>query len=299
MYPTPYCDACFGHRAAASTRVFGAASASVVLALGLAVIAPLACDWPSVWVFVLALVVALVPSLALQLWRPQIAPGHATWGAAAWWTPAGELVFANAAFAQLVAAQTHSEIVPGRVRVGTSLWVASGVVCVLVLSPFLYWLYHPEVRVLNLGDEPLVVWIDGSKVARLEPSSLESREAGVTLRVKLGQRLLEARSPQGVLLDATPARVQPGALHLYAPASDGYCFWLETTHYGRTLGHEPKLSALAPDQHFWRVPKAIDSWFGANPPADSADRQSTGGVLTALRQSRCSSAPAEVFGTGR
>jgi len=32
-------------------------------------------------------------------------------------------------------------------------------------------LYRGQVRVLNHGDEPFALWVDGKRVARVEPSS--------------------------------------------------------------------------------------------------------------------------------
>jgi hypothetical protein len=45
----------------------------------------------------------------------------------------------------------------------------------------LFHVYRGQVRVLNHGDEPFVLWVDGKRVARIEPSSGESALAGVWL----------------------------------------------------------------------------------------------------------------------
>ena len=294
----PYCDACLGHRTAASTRIFAAACASGVLALGLSVILPLVFDWPSPLIFSVCFMAAWVPGLVLRVWQPEAGSGHASFGQAVWWTERGEIAFANRDFALLVAAESQAELSTTPLSVRMPLWVQAGAVCVMVAFPFLYWLYHPVVRVINLGDEVLTVWVDGDQVARVEPSSLESRAAGVKLRVKFGARLFEARGPSGKLLDASLGRVQTGAEHLYAPKSIEHCFWLETTHYGRTTAQEIKRTALISGSRFFQIPAQVDTWFGPNPAVDAAVHRSTGGALTALRQARCKEAPLNALAHG-
>jgi hypothetical protein len=76
-----------------------------------------------------------------------------------------------------------------------------------------------------------------------------------------------------------------GGNYLFAPASDDYCFWLETDFYGRNARPQHK-QHLPAGQQFWSLPTHIDAWFGKNPDP-GADRVSTGGEMTALRQDRC------------
>ncbi|MDX2052870.1 MAG: hypothetical protein SFV15_10790 [Polyangiaceae bacterium] len=298
-FVAPYCDACLGHRTLASTRVLAAALASVVLALGLSVLLPLAVGWSSAWVWLASVVGALLPSAVLRLWQPEVPEGHTSWGAAAFFNQNGELVFSNAAFAEMVAAEKAGVLVPRSSVERPSLWVASGAVCVLVVSPFLYWLYHPPVRILNLGDEPVSVWVDGAMLARVEPTSLEHPDAGVKLRVRLGERAIEARALSGKVVDARRVRVKVAEEHLYVPVADGYCFWLEMTHYGRTIAGEPERTALGSSHNFFQIPVGVDNWFSPNPAPGSGDRRSTGGVLTALRQARCRDAPPDAVFPGR
>ncbi len=295
----PYCDACLGHRTAASTRVFAAACASGVLALGLSVILPLVFDWPSPLIFVVCFISAWVPGLILRVWQPEAGSGHASFGQAVWWTERGEIAFANREFALLVAGESRAELSTTPLSVRMPIWVQAGAICTVVAFPFLYWLYHPVVWVINLGDEAVTVWVDGGEVARVEPSSLESQAAGVKLRVKFGARLFEARGPSGKLLDASLGVVQTGAEHLYAPTSIEYCFWLETTHYGRTTPQETQRTPLTSASRFFLVPAQVETWFGPNPGVDANDHRSTGGALTALRQARCKEAPLDALAHGK
>jgi len=85
-------------------------------------------------------------------------------------------------------------------------------------------------------------------------------------------------------------RLVSGAMHFYAPASNGYCFWLEHTHYGRAKSFENDIEPLAGPSRFWVLARRVDTWFSPNPPATDDDR-STGGSLTALRQGPCNVAP--------
>jgi hypothetical protein len=137
------------------------------------------------------------------------------------------------------------------------------------------------------------VSVDGRLAIFLEPTSGESPAAGVELRVPSGTRELVVRSAaDGRLLSRQTARFEGGREHLFAPGSDGYCFWLESTGYGRARTERALRQPLEGEEKFWILPRGVDTWFAPNPPAGEQSVRASGGVLTALRQAPC----AEAFG---
>jgi hypothetical protein len=152
----------------------------------------------------------------------------------------------------------------------------------------LYPLHYPVLRVVNLSGAELSIYVDGEPLGVVQPSSGESARAGLQTRVPAGERALEARDPSGAVLEHLQVRFEAGQTHLFAPSSDGFCFWLESTRYGRAKAPARPFVALDPGQRFWVLRGPVDSWFAPNPPSSAADERSTGGVLTALRQARCS-----------
>ena len=154
----------------------------------------------------------------------------------------------------------------------------------LALAP-LFAMYRGQVRILNHGDEPFALLVDGKRVARVEPSSGESALAGVELTVPAGERELRvvAESDGRVLFSAREV-VEGGRSHLFAPLSAGYCFTLERRGYGdaKTEVDRQELSGANP---FWVVPDGI-SWFAPSP--EPGPFQTSGGTLSCLRQKRCS-----------
>jgi len=166
----------------------------------------------------------------------------------------------------------------------------------LLLVP-LWSVYRGQVRVLNLGDEPFALWVDGRRLARVEPSSGESPRAGVELVLPAGERQLRVVSElDGRQLFAGAERVRGGSPHLFVPISGGYCFYLEQRSYGDS-GAEPGPSTPLPsseseplprDTSFWLLPDGI-RLFVPNP--QPGPLQTSGGTLASLRQRRCSAPP--------
>lgn len=149
---------------------------------------------------------------------------------------------------------------------------------------FLLGLYRGQVRVLNHGEEPFVLLVDGRRVARVEPSSGESALAGVELDVPAGERELRvlALSDGRELLRARE-HVEGGSPHLFAPLSSRYCFVIERRSYGDEDAPVEDVP-LDADAHFWRLPDGI-AWFTPNPEPGSF--RTSGGTLLCLRQRRC------------
>ena len=168
-----------------------------------------------------------------------------------------------------------------------ALPVAAGIA---VVSGFLvvplFNLYRGQVRVLNLGDEPFAVWVDGKRLARVEPSSGESALAGVELTLPAGERDLRVvAESSGSELFRARELVDGGSPHLFAPLSAGYCFSIERRGYGDAKGEPLDSQPLDGQDPFWRLPAGI-SWFTPNP--EPGPFETSGGTLSCLRQKRCS-----------
>lgn len=290
----PYCSACLQHASRESTRILSVALASVVLSSSVAAALPLVWVFVTPAVYAAAVVIAAFGPFALLFVPGRLRPPHTARGKSVWWRLDGSLYCTRADFATELARANEGHCVPASARHSIpSPWTAAGPVLGLVLAPFAWWLTHPLVRVVDAGETPLVLFADGHALGRVEPTQSESPAAGVELRLPVGRRRLIARNPAGRVVADAEVEVQPGAEHLYAPASPDTCFWLETTGYGRTRPAGDERVPLAGDTRFWVLPLSVDTWFSANPP-DGADSRSTGGVLTALRQARCDEAPAGV-----
>jgi hypothetical protein len=292
----PYCDACQGHASAATTRSLSAALASAVLGITLCLALPLVWESVSMGVHVAIVVAAaLVPLALFAIARRGARSGHTATGRAVWWTKRGELACTSARWAAELAASSgsSSRLERSRERV-LSAWAFTGPIVLLVAAPLVHRFHNPELRVLNLTENRLSLLVDGRMVAVVEPTSAESPAAGLDVRIPSGRRSLRTLGPDGRDVDAVVVDVESGAYHLYAPASDGHCFWLERTVYGRNRPDGSARQALEGPVRFWRLPRTLDSLFAPNPEPAAADRRSTGGELVALRQARCNEAPADV-----
>ncbi len=167
------------------------------------------------------------------------------------------------------------------------LWTAAGAVALvsaLAVVP-LFNLYRGQVRVLNHGDEPFTLFVDGKRVARVEPSSGESALAGAWLTLPAGVRDLRVvADSSGRELFRAHERVEGGSPHLFAPQSSGYCFTVEQRGYGAAKHETLDVVPLAGANPFWVLPAGI-SWFTPNP--EPGPLRTSGGKLSCLRQKRC------------
>lgn len=149
----------------------------------------------------------------------------------------------------------------------------------------LFNLYRGQVRVLNHGEEPFVLWVDGKRNARVEPSSGESALAGAWLTLPAGERELRVvGESSGRELFRARERLEGGSPHLFAPLSAGYCFTIERRAYGDAQGAPEEAVPLDGSNPFWVLPDGI-SWFAPNP--EPGPLQTSGGTLSCLRQRRC------------
>jgi hypothetical protein len=288
----PYCDACRHHVSARRTRTLSVALSSSLLALTLAGALPLVWQRISLGVFVLLVAAgSLLPVLAAGLGRRTPESGHSAVSRAAFWGPSGELVCTSADWASELARANGRDAHPvSRRDTEFSAWMLAGLLVALMAVPISYRFYRPLVRIVNLTESRLVVHLDGEMLTSVDPTSAESAAAGVEVRVPAGQRTLEARDPSGSIRATNVVAVRAASPHLYAPASESYCFWIERTGYGRAAGaaEDTEIVPLEGAARFWVLPDEIDSWFSPNPPQIPGDNRSTGGVLTALRQAPCS-----------
>lgn len=185
-------------------------------------------------------------------------------------------------FATALALRRARSALVGRSTLPLALGLALGSA---LASLALLQIYRGQVRVLNHGDEPFVLWVDGKRIARVEPSSGESALAGVELTLPAGERELRVVSEQdGRELFRARELVAGGSPHLFAPQSAGYCFSIERKSYGEA--DQPALDVMPLDGEnpFWVLPDGI-SWFTPNP--EPGPLHTSGGTLACLRQKRC------------
>lgn len=289
--PSGYCSTCLAAQARQAGRglAFGAASVlfGVVIALGFPLL------WPRAalgWQLAAACAGSLLPLAGLG------------WGASS--RAAGGVARRVWPVAGIGAFVEHPELVE-------RLAPGSGAARAWWLPPIAYrvrwWLspalalglalladgwHHPRLWVINLGRERLWLLVDGEREVALEPAGIDARRAAVALRLPRGDHELSVRDAENRVVATTRARLDSGREHLYAPASAGRCFWLQVTGYGRdaTESVAPLVSAT----RFFALDAEVDAWFSDGPEPPGADRRSSGGTLTTLRQSACERAPEAV-----
>ncbi|HEX3850848.1 MAG TPA: hypothetical protein VHW01_07760, partial [Polyangiaceae bacterium] len=285
-----YCDECAEHQAGASSRVLALALASLILALVGAAGLPLLA--PRLGLLALALSVcalSLLPFAGLLLApRPAAAP-HSARGAAVHWVGPDRLWCAAPRYAErlaeLNAGEQHAE--PLRERLA-SAWLSAGPVIGIGAACLSFFLYHPLLRIINLGTVRIEVAIDGERLVAVDPTSNESPAAGALLRVPAGEHSLSVSSTvDGAALGQVQASFHSGSVHLFAFGADDVCFWLETTGYGQEQLAGRSYAPLQSAEHFWVLPGGIDTWFAPNPSSSDPSSHSSGGLLTALRQAPC------------
>ncbi|HEV8547526.1 MAG TPA: hypothetical protein VGQ57_00840, partial [Polyangiaceae bacterium] len=145
----------------------------------------------------------------------------------------------------------------------------------------------PLVRVVNLSPERISVEVDGRALVDVDSTSVESASAGNELRVSAGSHELVARAPGGRVIESAQVQVQGGRAHLFAPGSEGYCFWLESAEYGRGHSEGTRRDPLEGPPHFWVLPSDLGGWFRPVPEQARAEARLTGGTVTVLRQAPC------------
>lgn len=284
-----YCEDCSGHVGAERARKLAGAIGSMLLGLGLAFALPLSPKpLPPVVLAALTLLGALVPIGVVALWPRRPGRGHAAEGPAVRAVSEDQLLAANDRWAAELARtndlrREHATFRESRISLG----MLPGPVLAPLLAVLAFGTTSPVVRVLNLSEERVRIEVDGTHVADVDPTSVESPAAGVELRISVGRHELVARGPTGDVVERAPVTIQSGRAHLFAPGSRGYCFWLETSGYGRSHAPAVTREPLAGASHFWSLPENLGGWFLPAPAAALAEARLTGGVVTVLRQAPC------------
>jgi hypothetical protein len=152
----------------------------------------------------------------------------------------------------------------------------------LVGEPLSLWV----INTTNRG--PLTIRLDGEVVVKALPSTaVESRAAARRIALDEGAHRVEARTPDGAVVDSAEFRVREKSHgFLFAPAHGAdACFVLVRTAYGdsRRAGGQP----LSPEQSFWEMPFSIDRWFEASPAQMPVQSGSTGAHDDAVRMLPC------------
>jgi len=282
-----YCSTCLADHArhAARARAFGATAVllGVVASLAFPLLEPRA---GLGWHLLAAAALALLPIAGLGSAR-----ALAGWGSAPRVYGLGPLgtCIERRELAERIAREGRRSqalwLPPLVYRIGWSLIVALA----LGLSVVAHGWHHPRVWVINLTRERLWLAVDGALWAAVEAAGSDPARAAIELRLPRGERLLEAFDERHQRVASVRALLEGGRDHVYAPASDTFCFWLESTGYGRDATRQVR--PLSSHARFFTLDTEVDSWFTAAPEPPAFDRRSSGGTLTALRQSPCALAP--------
>lgn len=292
-----YCDACWSHQGARRTERLAVLVASGVLGATLSTALPLVPRVGSPWTyFVLVVLGVLAPAAAGALRRKAPAPGHAARGPALR-ARGAEIECANAEFGHALAALNGATATPvsyRESRVHPGVWIH------LLWAPLLAWFVHdltrPVVRVVNLTGDPILVDVDGERVLSVAPTSVESASAGGEVRIAAGRRTLVARRENGEPFTKDEVEVALGRVHLFAPGSDAYCFWLEESALGQRGAGVTARTPLSGPPFFWVLPEDIGGFFAPAPASALAEGALSGGVITVLRQAPCELFPGAVIG---
>jgi hypothetical protein len=284
-----YCDDCAKHQGTARARRLSGVLASGLVALSFVLVLPFASPpLPALALAGVAFVGALLPVLVVALWPSRRRPGHTADGPAARFVSNGELLCADDRWgAELARSNDASRrLAPWRER-RFSFAMLAAPLAAPPLALVAFYVASPVVRVVNVTGDQLVVEVDGARRASLPPTSVESPSAGAELRIPVGEHELVARALDGRVLERAHVVVESGRAHLFAPASEGHCFWLESARYGRNVERSAEREPLDGPPHFWSLPTDLGGWCSAPPEAAVAEKRWTGGTVTVLRQAPC------------
>ncbi len=284
-----YCDDCRRHQGTARARRLSGALASGLVGLAFVLVLPLAPrPLPALALAGVAFLAALVPVAVVVLWPSRPRAGHAAEGPAVRFVASGELLCADERWgAELARSNGGSRrLAPWReARFSFALLAPS--LAAPPLALFALNAASPIVRVVNLTGDDLVVEVDGVRRATLAPTSVESPSAGAELRISVGDHELVARALDGHELERAHAVVETGRDHLFAPASEGHCFFVESAGYGRSGERVAEREPLEGPPHFWSLPTDLGGWFSAPPESALTETRMTGGTVKVLRHAPC------------
>jgi hypothetical protein len=289
----PYCEECNAHLGREATLRLAGAAASGLVGGGLAFALPLAArPLPLVVLALVVFAAALVPLLVVAVWPRAPSLGHSALGPAVRFVDRQTLACANARFATELAranGTTHRRARFRERRLGSALFLLPVLAAAAAVTTLLAG--SPVVRIVNLSIERLLIEVDGRTIAEVDPTSVEAPSAGVEVRVSAGQHDFVARTAEGRVVERATVTVEGRHAHLFAPGSDGYCFWLETAEYGRERSGAVTREELAGLPRFWALPADLGGWFRPVPEQALAEARLTGGVVTVLRQAPCGDEP--------
>lgn len=285
----PYCSACLEQMGRAETVAVSVSLASGLLSLGLAFAFPVLWPLAPLWLHATStLALSVSPHmLAYALSKGRLGASSAR--PSVRFARESELSCDHRPFAEELATKNglglrcRREL---RLAGGRAAWLAPLFGVPLAVASY-FW-QHPTLRVLNSSGATLWLSVDGSEPVLVEASTIESPFAGASMRLPRGERTLTAKRASGELVARVKVVLDPGHDHLFAPGSDGECFWIESTGYGKERHNN--ILPLVSESRFWRLDMAIDTWFVPSPTA-AADGRSTGGTLAALRHAPCERAP--------
>lgn len=147
------------------------------------------------------------------------------------------------------------------------------------------------VVIVSTSGAPITVSIDGGAPREVANVAAETPGAGARVGVFAGTHRLVATPSDGRDPEVVEVRVAGGQTYLWAPLARDQCFFIEHTTYGRRAPERPALEELPDTSRFWSVPPRLDAWFVPTPRSSDADRRSTGGERTVVRQARCGTTP--------
>jgi len=159
-------------------------------------------------------------------------------------------------------------------------------VTVVGVATVLWLAWHPSVRVVNVTGAVMEIVVDGRSLALIAGVPGEAPSAGTEVRLPEGRRVLRALRLDGELVDETVGWVGQGRAQLYAPGSQGRCFWVEQKAYGQARQPRPEVVRLPADRRFHTFPMSIDAWFQPNPPTEP-NVWFSGGVRRTVRLGEC------------
>lgn len=168
-------------------------------------------------------------------------------------------------------------------------WIAAAAGGLVLLGAD-WWGRQARVWVVNTSAGPVVLVVDGRERMRLPPTSTETPGAGEGMRLSPGVHRVVVRGQAGAV-DEMDISLSAGGSYLLAPGDTDQCFWIEHTAYGLAAPQLSPLRLLPREQRLWLIPDEVDAWFFPTPPPSDADRWSSGGTRTAVRQARCGFEP--------
>jgi hypothetical protein len=284
-----YCDDCKRHQGLARARRLSGALASGLVGLVFVLILPLAARPLSALALAgIAFLAALAPVAVVVLWPSRERSGHAADGPAVRFVANGELLCADERWgAELARLNGGTRRLAPWHEARFSFALLAPALAAPPLALLALNAASPIVRVVNLTGDELIVEVDGVRRASLSPTSVESPSAGAELRISVGNHELVARALDGKELERARAVVESGRDHLFAPASEGHCFFVESAGYGRSGERVAEREPLEGPPHFWSLPTDLGGWFSAPPEAAVAETRMTGGTVKVLRHAPC------------